>query len=91
MNSGHPGNDELIGPHWDLHELQHPNAMAGLDKGKHPIRPGSTFISTLNYFHHTYPAHDIPSPNPSQFPGCGTVQLLCRPDTATIVSASLRR
>ena len=77
VNSGYPGSDELIEPLGDPHELQHPYAMAGFDKGKNPIRPGlssSTFIPpTMNSNHHTYSVHDVPSPNLSNLSGYGTV------------------
>ena len=74
VNSGYPASDELVEPLGDPYQ-QHPYAMAGLDKGKRPIRPGlstSTFDPpTLNSAHYAYPIHDVPSPDLSQFPGYG--------------------
>ena len=66
--------------------------MAGLDKGKHPIRPGlssSTFIPpTLDPAHHM--SH-FPPPNLLQIPGYGTVHTApADPDTATTAFASPR-
>ena len=76
VNSGYPGSDELVEPLGDPQELQHPYAMAGLDKGKHPMRPGlssATFIPpTLHSNHHAYPVHNVPPTNLSHHPGYGT-------------------
>ena len=74
VHSGYPGSDELIEPLPDPHQ-PHPYAMAGLDRGKQPMRPGlgpSTFIPPhMTAAHNAYPVHDIPSPNLSQVPGYG--------------------
>ena len=76
VNSGYPGSDELVEPLGDPQELQHPYAMAGLDKGKHPIRPGlssSTFDPpTLHSNYHAYSVHNMPASNLSHHPGYGT-------------------
>ena len=76
VNSGYPGSDELVEPLGDPQELQHPYAMAGFDKGKHPMRPGlstSTFIPpTLHSNHHAYSVHNVPPANLSHHPGYGT-------------------
>lgn len=77
VNSGYPASDELIEPLGDPYELQHPYAMAGLDKGKRPMRPGlstSTFVPPpLNSAHHAYSVHGVPSPNLSHLPSYGSV------------------
>jgi hypothetical protein len=69
VNSGYPGSDELIEPLGDPHQLHHPYAMAGLDKGKATSRlSSSTFIPpTLNSAHHAYPVHDVPPPTSRSF------------------------
>jgi len=74
IHSGSPGSEELIEPLGDPHQV-HPYAMAGLDKGKQPIRPGlssSTFVPpNLTSAHNAYSVHDVPSPNLSEIPGYG--------------------
>jgi hypothetical protein len=71
VNSGYPASDELIEPLGDPHQLQHPYAMAGLDKGKRPLRPGLSTSTFDPPTHYTYPVHGVPSPDLSQFPGYG--------------------